>query len=174
MLRMDRLHLHRNPNHPVSRRTEHVPAPLIFHVIQKIFLLIHFELQFCFSPFYLLRFGLLRALSASASKKSCFHPKPFLGPLTLCADFETSARNFGSNQMEFSPNFLFTTGSSSTRNSVNPYRSNPRTRNFRFRQKRNSSPVRISGSSLYLGSFKSEGMSATNTRSPIRKPCRRS
>src|ERR1700739_4024122 len=93
-----------------------------------------------FSPFYLLtlRFGSLRALLASACKKSCFHPKPFLGSLTLRVEFETSTRNFGSNQMEFSPNFLFTTGSSSTRNSMNPYRSNPRTRNVRFRQKQNS------------------------------------
>jgi hypothetical protein len=46
MLGMDRFHLHRNPDHPVASRTEHIPQPLIFHVIQKVFLIVDFKLQF--------------------------------------------------------------------------------------------------------------------------------
>jgi len=50
MLRVHRLDLHRNTDHATPRRTKHIPPSLIFHIIQKIFLLIHFELQFRFPP----------------------------------------------------------------------------------------------------------------------------
>ena len=48
MLRVHRLDLHRNADHATPRRTKHIPPSLIFHIIQKIFLLIHFELQLVF------------------------------------------------------------------------------------------------------------------------------
>ncbi len=179
MLRVHRLHLNWYANHTIARRAKHIPPPLIFNVVQKIFLIIDFELQFYFSPLFPpgLAFRLadsIRSASNSFFKKSFFHPTPFFGRVTRPGALEIMSRNFGSSQIEFRPNLFFTARSSSTRSSIKPYRSKPRITNFLPRQKRNSSAVRISGSSSYPGSFRSEGMSRIKTLSPTRKPCRRS
>src|SRR5215831_4277188 len=48
MLRMDRFHLHRNPDHSAPGCTEHIPPPLIFDKVQKILLIVHLKLH-CFT-----------------------------------------------------------------------------------------------------------------------------
>src|SRR6478736_5709758 len=45
MLRMHRLHLHRNPDHTTPGRTEHIPQSFILNIIQEISLIINFKLQ---------------------------------------------------------------------------------------------------------------------------------
>jgi hypothetical protein len=46
MLRMHRFHLNRNANHPTVRWTKHIPLAFVFNVVQKIFLIVDFKLQF--------------------------------------------------------------------------------------------------------------------------------
>jgi hypothetical protein len=71
-------------------------------------------------------------------QKSSFHPKPSAGRATFCLVLATSFSQSGSIQMEFSPNFFFTAGSSLQFDKTIPVE--PHTEKFRPRQKRTAPP----------------------------------
>jgi hypothetical protein len=50
VLRMYCLHLHRNANYTIASWTKHIPLTFVLNVVQKIFLIVDFELQFLELP----------------------------------------------------------------------------------------------------------------------------
>jgi hypothetical protein len=51
VLRVYRLHLNRNANHTTVSWTKHIPLTFVLNVVQKIFLIVDFKLQFLCLPF---------------------------------------------------------------------------------------------------------------------------
>ncbi len=80
VLRVHRLHLHRDPNHTTPRRTEHIPKSLILNIIQKVSLIINFKLQFGL-PLKCLLLAFPLALGLFARLKVFFPPKAVGRPL---------------------------------------------------------------------------------------------